>query len=63
MQRTIIASFAALATVANAQCNIPEVNTATVNLIAEFEGFRANICKSGYTLSRGLLPPKPLLCD
>ncbi|KAJ1323874.1 lysozyme [Microdochium nivale] len=43
MQRTIIASFAAFAAVANAQCNIPEVNTATVNLIAEFEGFRANI--------------------
>ena len=43
MQRTIIAALAALASVASAQCNIPDVNPATINLITEFEGFRANI--------------------
>ncbi|KAH7014243.1 lysozyme [Microdochium trichocladiopsis] len=42
MQRTFFASLA-LAAFANAACDIPEVNSATVNLISEFEGFRADI--------------------
>jgi uncharacterized protein YraI len=29
-------------------CTAPKVNAATVDLIAEFEGFRANICKSTF---------------
>lgn len=29
-------------------CGAPKSNAATVNLIAQFEGFRANVCKSFY---------------
>lgn len=32
-------------------CNAPRSNAATVNLIAEFEGFRASVCKSPRTTS------------
>lgn len=34
------------ATAVSAQCAGPPANAATVSLIAEFEGFRPNICKS-----------------
>jgi len=49
MQRTFFASVA-IAALANAACDIPAVNSATVSLITEFEGFRANICASLYSL-------------
>lgn len=55
MQRALFATLA-LAAFANAACDAPAVNSATVSLITEFEGFRANICTLFYLSTRSKSP-------
>lgn len=43
------------ATVISAQCTGPAANSATVDLIAEFEGFSADICTSRCILTQSLV--------